>query len=294
MLFHDLCTEYLEFKRCSVKVSTISTYKRTIISRINPILGDKECSEINEHEIVKYINSLSGLSDKSVSDIVVLLKGIIKYGNAMNVFNINLALIPCPRVWKKELTVLNSEEIQMIINYMSNHPSLKNLAIYISLYTGMRVGEICALRWEDIDFELRKIRIKKTIQRIYNDDGKTSVVILEAKTKQSIRDVPIPDHIMTILNDYRRNEGYVLTRDKSYMEPRTVQRYFKKIVDELGIDKTNFHILRHTFATRCIQCHVDVKSLSEILGHVNVDITLNRYVHSSFEVKRSQLKDLSF
>lgn len=296
MLFNEVCNNWLEFKKCSNKISTISTYMKSIGKNISPALGDLDCNDLSEYDIVKYINGLNqkDLSDKYKQDIIVILKSIIKYGNVAGIFNLNLGLIPCPRASDKRVEVLTQVEIQNIIEYMENHPSYKNIGIYIGLYTGMRLGEICALRWEDIDLLEQKIYVNKTIQRVYIEEGKTKVVVLKPKTDNSIREIPISINLKKILIKENMKAGYILTGTSKYLEPRCLQKYFKKVALESHCQKTHFHILRHTFATQCIECGVDVKSLSEILGHASVNITLNKYVHSSFDTKVKQLKKLNY
>lgn len=132
------------------------------------------------------------------------------------------------------------------------------------------------------------------MQRIYVDEGTTKVVVTTPKTDHSIREIPISDTLSHILHHNYHHNGYVLTNTSQYIEPRTLQKYFNQLTQNLHFKNINFHILRHTFATYCIECEVDIKSLSEILGHSSVNITLNRYVHSSFDTKEKQIKLLNF
>lgn len=296
MLFSELCLNWLEYKRCSNKASTISTYMKSVEKNIIPFLGYIDCDNLEEKNIICFINSLNktDYSEKYKQDIIVILKSIIKYGNMAKIFNLNLSLIPCPRASNKKVEVLSHQEVKNIIDYMENHESYKNIGIYIGLYTGMRVGEICALKWEDIDMLQQKIYVNKTMQRIYVERKKTEVVILKPKSENSIREMPISTILNNILVKNYKKQGYVLTGSSKYVEPRCLQKYFQKLTSELGCSKNNFHILRHTFATQCIECGVDIKSLSEILGHASVSMTLNKYVHSSFDTKTRQLKKLSY
>lgn len=158
----------------------------------------------------------------------------------------------------------------------------------ICLYTGIRLGEICALTWDDIDLENRRIEINKTIHRI-NEKGKSYTIIGTPKTVHSQRFIPIHPQLYHFLLDRQQRSGYILTGTNKYLDPRSYQYYFKKTLAFLNIQDYKFHILRHTFATKCVQCQIDVKSLSEILGHSSVTITLNTYVHSSFEMKKTEM-----
>lgn len=295
MLFKDLCFEWLEFKRCSIKISTVSTYTRMLMKQIIPVFGDKKCSDLSENDIVLYINELlkSMLSSKTIQDIVVVMKSIIRYGNMKQEMHLMLELIPCPKNRKKNVEVLTHTEVKEMLDYMNNHYSYKNLGILLSLYTGMRLGEVCALKWESVDLENKKIMIRQTLQRVYLGN-ETKIVVLEPKTEHSIREIPIQEKLEDILINIENREGYVLTCLDKYVDPRTLQKHFSSIMKKIGYEKTSFHILRHTFATTCIQCDIDIKSLSEMLGHSSVQMTLDRYVHSSFDIKVEQMKKLKY
>lgn len=295
ILFGDLCEEWLAFKYCSIKASTYARYSRVIKNYVNPLLGETECGQLKESDVIQFINNLNkrDLKPKTIQDISVIVKSIIKYGNMKKDMKLTLGLIPCPKVDATKIRILNSKEIKKIESQIQENDSLKNIGVLLSLFSGMRLGEICALRWEDIDLIDHKLEVTKTMQRIYVGN-KTKVIITTPKTNTSNREIPISDLLYDILLKIPDKKGYVLTSKEKYMEPRGLQRYFKKMMLSIDVDDVNFHALRHTFATYCIQCGVDVKSLSEILGHASVNITLNRYVHSSFQVKVTQLKKLDF
>ena len=170
--------------------------------------------------------------------------------------------------------------------------------VLLSLYTGIRIGELCALQWEDFCISQSTLRIRKTMQCIQDlgngSISKTKIVITEPKSQCSVRDIPLPSFIIDIAIPFISNsKSYILTGNDRYIEPRTMQNRFKRYVKESGIDDANFHALRHTFATRCVEVGFEIKSLSEVLGHANVNITLNRYVHSSFELKHSNMNKLA-
>lgn len=179
---------------------------------------------------------------------------------------------------------------------LTENMSAEKLLIYITLYTGLRIGEACALRWEDISLDSRLIYVRQTVSRIWSfRDGKkdSRLVVSSPKTKSSLRNIPICSRLYTILADFpnRKTQGYIIG-DGAFTSPRTFEYRYKKILKEARLTPVHYHTLRHTFATRCIECGVDIKSLSEILGHANVAITLNTYVHSSMELKRIQLEKL--
>ena len=194
----------------------------------------------------------------------------------------------------EEMNTLNCQYKQK----KTYNPTNTDLGIMLALYTGMRLGEICALKWEDIDLEHKIIHVRHTISRIKNQDpsvdAKTVLILDTPKTKTSRRDIPISSKLFRFLDMAHRNEcNYVISGDTNFMSPRTFEYRFQKKLDCCGVPRINFHGLRHTFATRCIERGVDIKSLSEILGHANVGITLNTYVHSSMDQKRKQIEKLS-
>ena len=157
------------------------------------------------------------------------------------------------------------------------------------------MGELCALRWEDYNKDEKIIHICRTLQRIQCNNGiiRTQVLIAEPKSSCSERIIPVPEFVCNLLDDAEQISGYILTGNDSYIEPRTMQNRFKAVLQKCNIPNAKFHTLRHTFATRCVELGFDIKSLSEILGHANVNITLNRYVHPSMELKRKNMDKLS-
>ena len=195
------------------------------------------------------------------------------------------------------MSVFTNSEQERLCEYLSLNLNHYNIGILLCLFTGIRIGELCALRWEDISISERTIYIHQTMQRIQrkNDDKKTIIHISTPKSQCSIRTIPIPDNLIEMIIQFSTlQSGYFLTEnDSKFVEPRTLQNHFKKVLREIDITDKNFHSLRHTFATRCVELGFDVKSLSEILGHASVNITMNRYVHPSLELKRENMQRLS-
>lgn len=177
--------------------------------------------------------------------------------------------------------------------------NLTKFGVLLCMYTGIRIGEVCALKWESIDFSEGILSIRETLQRIQVMDvgacKKTKIVITEPKSKKAIRDIPLPGFVLEYATSLKQNpKSYILTGcSDRYIEPRSLQYTFKKYTKECGLTDVNYHALRHTFATRCIELGFDVKTLSELLGHSSVNITLNRYVHSSMDTKKTNMKRLT-
>lgn len=191
---------------------------------------------------------------------------------------------------EKKIYILTKREQNKITDYVLNNLSTRNIGILISLYSGIRIGELCALKWEDIDLKKGIIYIRKTIQRIYIKDkynNVSKIILTTPKTKNANREIPVNKNFLEILKKVKANkEDYILTGNKEYIEPRTYRKYFNKVLDKININHFNFHSLRHTFATNCISLGVDYKTVSELLGHANVNITLNLYVHPRLSQKK--------
>ena len=197
----------------------------------------------------------------------------------------------------KELTVLNVDDQRKLKEFLIKQKTSTSIGILLSLYTGMRIGEVCALSWEDVDLDDNIIFVRHTVSRVKSNSGKrkTELILDEPKTRSSKREIPIPLYLTDVLKRYRENSHstFVISNYDGFSDPRTYDIKFHSILKECGINSVNYHTLRHTFATRCVEAGVDIKTLSEILGHANVSVTLNTYVHSSMDLKRKQIEKLS-
>lgn len=303
-LFSELSEMWLRSIQASVKESTWIKYRNILKCSIVPRLGNTNLSEIDYSVVSALCNDLmesggkdqSGLAAKTVADALSLTKAVIKYASRMKYMTDRTALDVSVKVKNAPLRVLSVQEQQILLSELAEELDFTGLGIYICLFTGIRVGELCALTWDDISLENNMIHIHRTMQRIQTpgSEKKTAILIAEPKSQCSIRDIPIAGTLREKLMQQTVKAGYVLTGNKNkYVEPRTMQNRFKAIVERCGIRDAHFHTLRHTFATRCIEVGFDVKSLSEILGHANVSITLNRYVHPSMELKQKNMDKLS-
>lgn len=288
----ELSKIWLKYKEKKIKKTSLLQYQRIIEKYIDVYLGFYYVSEITVLNIMDFIDRIDkGISSKTLQDILVVLKSVLYYGNVIGYKCIPLKAIPSVKVLKHNVVTIEEKELCCLENYIIQHLNYRNIGIMICLYTGLRLGEICALQWADIDLIEQRILINKSIQRI-SENGKSYTEIGIPKTQNSIREIPINNVLYHILKDVRNPKGYVITGTEHYLDPRTYQYYFKKILREIKIKEYHFHVLRHTFATRCVQSDVDIKSLSEILGHSSVNTTLNIYVHSSFSIKKTQLNKL--
>ena len=195
--------------------------------------------------------------------------------------------------------VLTAKESRALETYCFQHQKNYSVAILLSLYGGFRLGEVAGLKWEDIDFQNGLIHVNRTIERLKTTDNqnKTQLMVLEPKTHTSKRIVPIPDFVLKFLKIYYQNQDdvesnhYVYTGSCKIPDPRNIQYHYNKICKLLNF-QSHYHSLRHTYATNCVMNNIDVKSLSEMLGHSSVSITLELYVHSSLEFKKDQINKL--
>lgn len=287
-----------------VKESTWIKYRNTLNCQIIPKIGIKNISTIDYEAVSGMCSELlisggessKGLSSKTVSDTLSIIKAVVKYADRMKFITDRTALDVAVKLKLSKLRLFSHVEEKILFEYLTADVDCTNLGILICMFTGIRIGELCSLTWEDISLESNTIRIHRTMQRIQTPEGptKTKILITEPKSQCSIREIPIAKTLKSFLELYQDKKGYVLTgKENKFIEPRTMQNRYKAILEACGISNANFHTLRHTFATRCIEVGFDVKSLSEILGHANVSITLNRYVHPSMELKQKNMDKLS-
>lgn len=289
----EIISLWKEDKKQYVKKSSFSAYMLLIENHLLPSFG--EMTSIEEANIQSFVFKKleEGLSQKTIKDILIVLKMVLKFGAKNKMFKYQQFEIQYPTEREKyQIEVLSKAHQKKIMRYVKEHFTFKNLGIYVCLSTGIRIGEICALTWEDIDTESGVINIRKTIQRIYiiEDDKRHTELILDSpKTKNSIREIPMSKELVRMLKPIKKivnNSFFVLTNDSKPTEPRTYRNYYKNLMKELDIPELKFHGLRHSFATRCIESNCDYKTVSVLLGHSNISTTLNLYVHPNMEQKK--------
>lgn len=297
--FMDVAALWKEDKRQYVKPSTIAAYILLLENHINPAFG-KSCF-INEQDVQSFVlkKNAAGLSQKTVKDMLIVLKMVIKFGAKHGWMQYQDWSIKYPTEQKgKELEVLSISHQKKLMQYVTDNFTFRNLGIYICLSTGMRIGEVCALKWSDIDVGTETIHVNRTIERIYIIEGnerRTELVIGSPKTKNSIREIPISKELMKLIRPLKKlmNDDYfVITNEAKPTEPRTYRNYYKQLLKQLGIPDLKFHGLRHSFATRCIESKCDYKTVSVILGHANISTTLNLYVHPNMEEKKKCINQM--
>lgn len=298
--------EWIQTNKSRWKESSTVKYINILSNHLLPEFGQRNITDISRTDIQNYISRLlmsggrnnTGLAPKTINSIISVMKNVFEHATktkGYTLINFEGLTVKQPQ---KQMRILSQSEQAILTGYLLEKSSDTGIGILLSLYTGLRVGEVCALKWEDISFRDKCIHVKKTMQRIQvkgNLDHKSEIIISTPKSECSVRDVPIPDKLMLMLQKRQNapNTYFLTGKTNLYVEPRTMQNRFKSTIKKAGIPPANFHALRHTFATRCIEFGFDIKSLSEILGHASVNITLNRYVHPSMELKQKNMNMLS-
>ncbi|MCB9001850.1 MAG: site-specific integrase [Bacteroidales bacterium] len=288
-----------EDKKQYVKKSSYSAYMLLMENHLLPVFGHKY--KIEEPEVQNFVFQKldQGLSQKTVKDILIVLKMVLKFGVKNKWLEHQPLDIQFPTTREKHnVEVLSRANQKKIMQYIQEHFTFRNLGVYICLCSGMRIGEICALTWSDIDTDNGVINVKRTIQRIYTiDEGihKTEIILDTPKTKNSIREIPMNKDLLRMLKPIKKivnNSFFVLTNEEKPTEPRTYRTYYKNLMKEMGMPELKFHGLRHSFATRCIESNCDYKTVSVLLGHSNISTTLNLYVHPNLEQKKKAIDQM--
>lgn len=289
----EIAAAWKEYKRPYVKQSTMAAYVLILENHILPTFG--EDNTLPEHSVQAFVlhKIESGLSTKSVKDILIVLKMVMKFGvkkEWMTYYEWDIKYPPNSE--NKVLGVLSVSNHRKILNHIQSHFTFMGLGIYISLSTGLCIGEICALKWSDINVTDGILTVNRTIERIYIIEGEkkhTELVINTPKTKNSCREIPMNKEMLGMLKPLKKvvnDDYYILTDDERPIEPRTYRNYYKRLMEKLDIPKLKYHGLRHSFATRCIEVGCDYKTVSVLLGHSNISTTLNLYVHPNMEQKK--------
>ena len=292
-------------RKNKVKQSTYANYLTLYNNYLSERFGSLRVENLNSFMLNRFMDDMLtnggnkglGLSAITVQAVMILLRSVLEYGELE--FDLPNAAkhITLPKVKHSEISVFSEFEIRRIRSSADLRNS-NELGIVLTLFTGLRIGELCALQWGDFDIESQVIHITKTLFRIANQENKprkTVIVIDTPKSRQSVRDVPIPSFLLgeiTMLKQLCSDEVFFLTCLPKPTEPRTYTERYRSLLKCINVPYRSFHTLRHTFATQCVKSGVDIKSLSELLGHSSVKIALDRYVHSDMQLKKQQLEKL--
>lgn len=301
MLYKDWLYEWLNnYIKPTCKTRTFERYNIIIKKHIIDKLGNFELDSITILMLQNFVSQLSingnirtkkGLSGNSINSIISVLQSSLKVSNMLSYSSNYVAdKIVRPKVIEKQIECFSITEQKKIENYCINNKKKKLYGVIICLYTGLRIGELLALKFSDIDFPKAIMNISKTCH-----DSPNGRVIESPKTKSSNRIIPLPKPILNLIKELKSITKceYLIADSNKPVPVRSYQRTFELVLKKLNIGHKGFHSLRHTFATRALECGMDVKTLSEILGHKNTSITLNRYVHSMFEHKQLMMNKLA-
>ena len=299
--FSQVAALWKEEKRQYVKKATYAVYLQLLNGHIIPCLG--EYKSVQEADVQDFVNSMlsRGYATKTVKDTLLVFKMVIRFGSRIGAWpNINCSVhFPTEKEHGRRPAVLSIANQQKLLKYLKDNFSFKNLGILICLSTGLRIGEVCGLQWEDMDTENGVVHVNKTVQRIYIADGEYKEYFLSIgspKTPSALRDIPMTTELMNIAKPLKKiinNRFYVVSNGPSPLEPRTLRHYFNKLLAKLDIPPIRFHSLRHSFATRCIESKCDYKTVSVILGHASISTTMDLYVHPGFEEKKRCIEKMA-
>lgn len=299
MTVKEIATLWKEDRKRYIKTSSYAMYLNHIRLHIIPAFGKK--TALSEKDVQGYVlDKLEhGAAPCTVRDIVTVLRMIAQYGAKLGAWEPPAWRIKYPSTMeKREIEVLSRKDHQKILAHIKANPDYRNAGIYICLSAGLRIGEICALQWKDIDMDKMILHVRDTLERVYTpeDDTHTRLMMGSAKTRNSVRDIPLTKDVRQLLEALMKGQdpdNFLLSASPRPLEPRTYRYYYHRYMKSAGLPYVRFHGLRHSFATRCIESGCDIKTVSVLLGHSNISTTLNLYVHPNNEQKLKCMETVS-
>jgi len=305
MLYKDWLADWLtNYVKPSAKDKTYGRYSDIINHHLLPNLGEYKLNDLTPIVVQRFITELTqngnlrtgkGLSANSVNSIITVIQGSMSTANLLGFTDgYEMNKLKRPKTKEKQVECFSPAEQKIIEQAVLADRREKMKGIIICLYTGLRIGELLALEWNDIDFAKAELHVTKTCHDSKNKNGTFCRITDAPKTENSQRVIPLPKQLLPMLKEMKKRScsELVITGNEKILSVRSYQRSFELLLKKNGIPHRGFHAIRHTFATRAIECGMDIKSLSEILGHKNATVTLNRYVHSLMEHKRSMMDKL--
>lgn len=291
--FLEIAELWKKDKKQYVKAASYSTYVLLLQKHILPVFGSATSVSETDAQDFALRKLEEGLSLKSVRELLLILKMIVRFGAKMNCWAYPDWKIRYPTEQDAaDIAVLNKQDHKRIIDYVKSNFTCRNLGIYICLSAGLRIGEVCALQWQDLDMDKEVIRVKKTLERIYFPESvgrHSQLVVGRPKTQNAIREIPMSRDLVRMVKPLVKLMNptfYLLSNAEKPLEPKTYRLYYKSFMNQMGLPNVKFHGLRHSFATRCIESGCDYKTVSVLLGHANIGTTLNLYVHPNLDQKK--------
>lgn len=305
--FREVLFLWLNNSKIKLRPQTYSKYSQMIENHLAETIGSYKIPKVETPLINEFLDEKmkngrldkkGGLSTSYVKTLIFIINSAIEFAVTHGYRPPLCGEVNKPAHKKNEYQVFTIEEQNRLERFLLNDMDGTKLEVLICLHTGLRIGEICGLKWSDIDFSYNTLTVRRTVCRITNPDyqpgeAKTKLTIGNPKSVSSYRVIPIASYLISVISEFKKissSEFVISDHEYTLVDPRTYQYRFHRYLKDCVIKDINFHSLRHTFATRCIEVGVDIKSLSEILGHASVNITLNIYVHSSLDRKRSQIE----
>ena len=302
MLYKEWLSSWLEnYVQPSAKQRTYTRYKEIVDQHIVTQLGELDLSEITPYILQCYVTELlkcgnlrtgKGLSANSVNSIITVIQNTLKTAYSLGFVSEYAGdKIKRPRSSEKKVECFSLSEQKKIELYILNGENTRFFGVLLCLYTGLRIGELLALEWSDIDINKGELRVNKTCHYGKDENGVFGRITDIPKTQSSIRTIPIPKQLMPYLREEKKKSRstHIVSNGSNHISIRSYQRSFSTLLKKVGVKHRGFHSLRHTFATRALECGMDVKTLSEILGHKSPTVTLNRYAHSLMEHKKEMM-----
>ena len=289
--FEEVAAMWLADKQHYVKMSTYCAYSLLLSNHLKPVFAKEQ--DVTEELVQAFVlgKLQQGLSRNSVKDMLMVLKMVLKYAAKHGYMPWRQIDINFPTERRQnEVKTLSRVDQRRLMDHIQANFSFMNLGIYICLSAGLRIGELCALTWDDLDTDAGVVRISRTLQRIYmKDKGCTEVIIGTPKSKNSVREIPLAKELQRFIKPLKKvvnGSFYVLTNSSSPTEPRSYRNHYRRLMQQLDLPLLKFHGLRHSFATRCIESKCDYKTVSVLLGHSSISTTLNLYVHPNLDQKK--------
>lgn len=298
MKFEVLAADWLTYKKPIVKQTTYFNYHGVIQRRLLKKFKGTTLKQLMKYDFNKYVVKLMNerLSNKTIRDTIIILKQMLRYAEIKYNFKINLNLINTPKIKDTDITIFNEREYNKFKKKLLDSNNCIHLGMLISLLAGLRIGEVCGLKWSDIDFDKRRINVRSIVVRVKLENGKTKALITSPKTKNSIRGVPINNILyekLKSMSKYYKSEEYIITgKEEKFTEPILYERVYVRYLNKIKMRYKKYHTTRHTFATYCIQYGMPIKELSLILGHADVSTTLKFYVRPNLESSMKYLNQL--
>lgn len=298
--FSEIASEWKTDKQRFVKETTMAVYGLQLQTHLLPAFGYR--TMIEEKDVQQFVvDKLNkGLSERTTKDVLIVLKMVVRWANKHAGWDnrTDWEIIFPTRREQTELEVMTVADQQKIVKYVKENFTFRNLGLQICLFTGLRIGEVCGLKWSDYNFSNNTLTINRTVERIYTVDNgqrKSRVVVSTPKTASSNRTIPMNKELQKVLKELGKvvnKDFYIISNSEKPIEPRTYRNYYNKVLSQLGIAKLKFHGLRHSFATRCIENNCDYKTVSVLLGHADVSTTMNLYVHPNMEHKKKCIEKI--